>query len=380
MPDPSVWRAPGMRALLVMTALAFAGFGLLLPLSPLWAVHGGADARGAGMVTATLMFVTVLTQLGVNRALETLGWARLLSLGLVLLGAPAPVQALSPQLWLVLLTSAVRGVGFGILTVCGATAVSLLVAPESRGRAVGAYGLVIAIPQLALTPAAPWLVESFGFPLVLTFGALPVAALPMMPHLGRRLMRSSPGAAAATDGRALETLRRIWRPLLALLAATSAGGALLTFATQLAPTTETAVVSLACCTAAAALCRWQLGGLSDRWGTRLLVGPLLVVGSVGLVLVGGAGGQVVLVVGALIVGVAYGGLQSVTLVQAFADGEGRNHQVSVAWNVGFDLGTGLGSAVVGMIAVQSSFRTAFVTLACACVLVAVASSRVGLRK
>ena len=42
------------------------------------------------------MFVTVLTQLGVNRALGTLGWARLLSLGLVLLGAPAPVQALSP--------------------------------------------------------------------------------------------------------------------------------------------------------------------------------------------------------------------------------------------------------------------------------------------
>jgi MFS family permease len=331
------------------------------------------------MVTATLMFVTVLTQLGVNRALETLGWARLLSLGLVFLGAPAPVQALSPQLWLVLLTSAVRGVGFGILTVCGATAVSLLVAPQARGRAVGAHGLVIAIPQLALTPAGPWLVESFGFPLVLTFGALPVVALPMMPHLGRRLMRSSP-AAATTDGRGLETLRRIWRPLLALLAATSAGGSLLTFATQLAPTTESAVLSLACCTAAAALCRWQLGGLSDRWGTRLLVGPLLVVGSVGLVLVGGAGGQVVLVVGALVVGVAYGGLQSLTLVQAFAEAEGRNHQVSVAWNVGFDLGTGLGSAVVGVIAAQSSFRTAFVTLACACVLVAVASSRVGLRR
>jgi sugar phosphate permease len=71
---------------------------------------------------------------------------------------------------------------------------------------------------------------------------------------------------------------------------------------------------------------------------------------------------------------------SVTLVQAFAEGEGRNHQVSVVWNVGFDLGTGLGAAVVGVIAAQSSFRTAFVTLACACVLVAVASSRVGLRK
>ena len=43
---------------------------------------------------------------------------------------------------------------------------------------------------------------------------------------------------------------------------------------------------------------------------------------------------------------AYGGLQSVTLIKAFADGE-DHHRVSVAWNVGFDLGTGLGAAVVG---------------------------------
>jgi hypothetical protein len=56
-----------------------------------------------------------------------------------------------------------------------------------------------------------------------------------------------------------------------------------------------------------AACDDRLGGLSDRWGIRLLVGPQLVVGAVGLVLVGVAGGQVVLVVG-----VAYGGLQRVT--------------------------------------------------------------------
>ena len=81
-----------------------------------------------------------------------------------------------------------------------------------------------------------------------------------------------------------------------------------------------------------------------------------------------------LVVGALVTGVAYGGLQSVTLIQAFADGDDQ-HRVSVAWNVGFDLGTGLGAAVVGVIAAQSSFRTAFLALACACLAGAVAVRR-----
>jgi len=362
-----------MPGLLAMTVLVFAGFGLLLPLSPLWAVQGGADERGAGLVTATLMLCTVAAQLRVNAVLTALGWGRVLALGLVLLAVPAPVQAVTPDLWLVLLTSAVRGLGFGILTVCGATAISLLVAPEARGRAVGAYGLVIAVPQLALTPAAPWLMATFGFARVAAFGAVPLLALGWMPQLGRRITASANGGTtppprSPEDGPPVPV--RIWRSLLALVLATSAGGALVTFATQLAPDTGSAVLTLVCLTAAAALCRWQLGGLSDRWGARLFVGPLLVVGAGGLALVGSADTSVLLVVGALVVGVAYGGLQSVTLIKAFADGEGDHHRVSVAWNVGFDLGTGLGAAVVGLIAAQSSFRTAFFVLACACLVAA----------
>ena len=366
-----------MPGLLAMTVLVFAGFGLLLPLSPLWAVQGGADERGAGLVTATLMLFTVLAQLRVNATLARLGWGWTLVLGLVLLAAPAPVQALSPDLWLVLATSAVRGLGFGILTVCGATAISLLVTAEARGRAVGAYGLVIAIPQLALTPAAPWLLAMFGFPLVAAFGAVPLLAVDWMPHLGRRITASAPGGAApqtAAERVGPSTARRIWRPLLALLLATSAGGALLTFTAQLAPDTGTAVLALVCLTAAAALCRWRIGALSDRWGTRPFVAPMLVVGAAGLVLVGLAGDLWLLVAGALVTGAAYGGLQSVTLIQAFAEGDDR-HRVSVAWNVGFDLGTGLGAVVVGVIAAQSSFRVAFFALACACLVAAAVTRR-----
>lgn len=356
-----------MPGLLAMTTLVFAGFGLLLPLSPLWAIHGGADERGAGLVTATLMLFTVVAQLLVNAALAALGWGRVLAMGLVLLAVPAPVQGLTPALWLILLTSAVRGLGFGILTVCGATAITILVAPAARGRAVGAYGLVIALPQIVLTPAAPWLTATIGFPLVALVAAVPLLAVTWTPRLGRRLAAGGPAPSRAGSLTSL----RLWRPLLALLLATGAGGALLTFTTQLAPDTGTAVLALMCLTSAAALARWQLGGLSDRWGTRVVMGPLLVVAAAGLVLVG----QGVLVAGALVVGAAYGGLQSVTLVRAFAEGRGEHHRVSVAWNVGFDLGTGLGAAVVGVVATQGSFRAAFLALAAACVLGALASAR-----
>ena len=374
----SVWGAPGMRGLLAMTAFMVAGLALLLPLSPLWAIRGGADERGAGLVTATLMFFTIVTQLRVNAVLAMLGWSRTLALGLVLLAVPAPVQAITPELWLILATQAVRGLGFGILTVCGSTAVSLLVAPHARGRAVGAYGLVIALPQLVLTPAAPWLMATYGFPVVAVFGAVPLVAVAWMPQLGRQVAAGAHGEAIprprARTGRPTPLL--IWRALLALLLATSAGGAMLTFATQLTPDTGVAALILVCVTAAAALCRWQCGVLSDRWGTRAFVGPLLVVGALGLALVGLAGGPGLLIAGTLGIGVAYGGLQSVTLVQAFADGDDQ-HRVSVAWNVGFDLGTGLGAAIVGALAAQFSFRTAFLALACACLLGALTGLRRG---
>ena len=65
-PDPaariSVWREPGMPALLLLTAAGFSGYAALLPVAPLWAVHGGADAAGSGFVNGLLLLATIATQ------------------------------------------------------------------------------------------------------------------------------------------------------------------------------------------------------------------------------------------------------------------------------------------------------------------------------
>jgi len=48
--------------------------------------------------------------------------------------------------------AALRGLGSGVVTVCGATAVAALVEPARRGRAIGALGLASAAPQFILVP------------------------------------------------------------------------------------------------------------------------------------------------------------------------------------------------------------------------------------
>lgn len=355
-----------MPALLACAGVGFAGFSLLLPAAPMWAVRIGADSLGAGAVNSVLMLFTVIAQLLVGWLLRRVGWAGTQALGLVLLGIPAVAHLLTGSLWQVLLLAALRGLGFGILTVCSVRGIAALIPQERRGRAIGAYGLSIAAPQFVLTPLAPWLAENVGYQLVFTLAAVPLLAVPLAftrpaptlvhePHTDRL-----DGVGAGLVG-----------PIGALVVITAAGGGILTFAPQLSGAT-TALGALLALTGTAALARWLIGGVADHHGAARFIGPMLGVGAAGLAVIavgiGVAGSLVVL--GAALLGTAYGALQNLTLVQAFAaTGEHARGAVSVAWNVGFDAGTGLGSLAVGALATSFSFPTAFAVMTAACVAV-----------
>ncbi|MFV8233482.1 MFS transporter [Mycolicibacterium fortuitum] len=363
----SVWRVPGMPALLACAALGFAGFALLLPVAPMWAVRIGADNLGAGAVNSVLMLCTVVAQLLVGRVLRRAGWALTLSLGLVLLGAPALLHPLTASLWQVLVLAAMRGLGFGILTVCGVSGIAALIPQERRGRAIGAYGLAIAAPQFVLIPLGPWLAENVGYQLVFVLSAAPLLGLPLA------FARPAPILAHQAHADRLHGISGLAGPIAALVVITAAGGGILTFAPQLGGAV-TAFAALLGLTGTAALARWWIGGFADRHGPARFIAPMLGIGAAGLAVIasgisiGSVMGAVAVVTGCVLLGIAYGALQNLTLVQAFAaTGEHARGAVSVAWNVGFDTGTGLGSLAVGALASSFSFPTAFALMTALCV-------------
>lgn len=360
-----------MAALAAMTCAGFSGYALLLTVAPLWAIEGGATTSGAGLVNGVLLGSTVLTQLLVPRALRSFGWGPVLAAGLALLGVPGVAMALSDELGVVLALSAVRGIGFGVLTVTGSAAVAALVGPRRRGEAIGAYGLAVAAPNLVLLPAGPWIAESLGYWVAFAVSALPVIGIPAALRLASALgpVDAGPHPDAADLPAAADTtyaaLCRLLRPMLLLLAVTLAGGALLTFAPQVVDSPPLAAGGLLLMGLTAALGRWRIGVLADRLGAERLLWPLVPLTGVAMALVawsvaGDDGRAVAFLAGMLLLGLSYGGLQNLTLVVAFAAVPRRQHHLaSAVWNVGFDAGTAVGSVAVGVIAELTSFSAAF---------------------
>ena len=370
----SVWRVPGMGPLLGSAMLWFAGFALLVPVAPLWVIRGGSDDLGAGLVTGVMMACTVLAQLSMRRVLAGLGWRWTLVLGAGLLGLPALGHLATDMLWPVTALAALRGFGFGIVTVSGATAVASFVEPGRRGRALGTLGLAIAAPQFIGVPVAPWLAERAGFGLVFLLAVLPALAIPLAWPIARAVGDSDRAPADDSGGGTAAVLRRVLAgPIAALVVITAAGGAILTFTSHILASPALGFGGLLAFTGAAAVSRWGAGGVADRFGATPAIAPLLFTGALGLTAIGlradsvhDSTGRVLVIIGLLVVGVAYGGLQNLTLTQAFAvAGEPARDSVSIAWNLSFDAGTGLGAFAVGAIATATSYSVAFAVLALA---------------
>jgi predicted MFS family arabinose efflux permease len=365
-----------MPWLLGSAALWFSGFALLLPVAPLWVIHGGSDDLGAGLVTGVMMACTVLAQLSMRRVLPGLGWRWTLALGSGLLGLPALGHLATDRLWAVTALAALRGFGFGIVTVCGATAVAALVGPGRRGRAIGALGLASAVPQFVLVPVAPWLAgrAGFGFGFVFVLAVLPALAIPLAWPIARAVGDSD---RAPADGSGRGTPAALWRALSGLIAAlvviTASGGAILTFTPRILISPALGFLGLLAFTGAAAASRWGAGGIADRFGATTAIAPLLFTGALGLAAIAltadsvhDPSSRVLVISGLLLAGVAYGGLQNLTLAQAFtAAGESARSSASIAWNLSFDAGTGLGAFAAGAIATATSYSAAFAVLAIA---------------
>jgi predicted MFS family arabinose efflux permease len=359
----ALWRARGMQALIGVTVLGFASFCLTLASLPVYAVSGGTSASTAGIVTAVFLVVTVAFQATIPGLTARYGVGPVLVAGLLAMGLPSPFYVLDDGLAWICALSAVRGAGFAVLTVLGATLAARVAPPERRGESVGLYGLAIAIPNLVAVPAGVALVLDGHVGWLSWLAASPILGAVLVPLLVRSV---APEPAAGPAGTRMAAVRAALVPSVVLFLVTMAGGGLVTFLPIERPDGVVATVALLVFGVTGAVTRWRSGMLADRLGTGLLLPLALVVAAVGLVVtaVGLGAGEGWILAGAAVFGAGYGAAQNLTLVAAFARaGEAGTTTASAMWNASFDAGTAAGALALGFLSAGIGLDWTYVVVA-----------------
>jgi predicted MFS family arabinose efflux permease len=360
-------RGRSYQLTLAASFIGFGGYALMLPVVPLWASRGGAGAFGAGATTGLLMLATVGTQFVVPGLLRRIGHRAVLGLGMVLLGGPTPLYALTTELPPLLGISLLRGIGFGLVTVAGSALVAELIPAAEHGRAAARYGLAVGLPQLVLLPAGVAVAESVGFAaLFVLAGALPVAGAIIVLRIRVPRNAVGPDPGIAQDWRSVRSSAGPW---LAMLSCSVAQGGLITFLPLALPGSGLLVPAALLGTAAGALLgRIVAAELAARFrlSGRLVAAGVLTaaLGMAAEVLAAlGTGGvllAVMAILGAALVGIGFGTVQNDSLVVMFAAaGVSGYGAASAAWNIAYDAGTGLGAVGLGAAAQTLGYPAAF---------------------
>jgi predicted MFS family arabinose efflux permease len=351
---PAGWQPGGLASrdfvlLLVSAVGTFTNYAPLLSVVPMWAVRGGAASGGAGAATGVTMATTVVIQFCMPRLQSRFRLRTILAIGCLVLGVPTFGYTLSSSVGWVLMISAVRGVGFGMVAVAGSALAAALVPASHRGRAVGWYGMAVGLPQLACLPIGVWAARHVGFNTVfIATGAACIAAFPLVLAMrpGDRAHRQP---ASGRWGAGL--LRCLAPPWLLLIAVASAFGGITAFVPLMPAASGIAPVSLFLMSATGMAGRWGAGMRSDRAGRgHLLVSSMVacVLGLAGLAASAAVSSPLLTLSATAVYGLGFGALQNDTLVVMFRragpDGHGA---ASTVWNLAFDAGTGLGATAIG---------------------------------
>lgn len=347
-----------MIGVLIMAAAAFGGWSLLLPVVPLLVAHSGGSDALAGSVTGVFMAATVVTQLLVPRLLRTQGYRRVLAVGCLLLGPPSLVLLISADAGPVLAVSAVRGIGFGMLTVAGSALVAELAPKRILGRATGAQGIAIAASQMAGLPLGLAIMERWSATPVFVLGAL-IPALALVAIAGLPKIFAQP-----TGESARLSVFVVLVPVLALACVSASFGGLSSLL-PIAISERAAVAGVVLATASGSMLigRYSAGLIADRLGSGRTLAPALASSTIGLVLFAinvDGGSTPVLFCAAVLFGLGFGAVQNESLVMAFqAAGPRQLGSASAIWNIGYDAGTGIGALALGFVATTAGYAWVF---------------------
>ncbi|WP_053546182.1 MFS transporter [Corynebacterium deserti] len=372
-----MWKSPGFVAVLVAVGAAFGSWSLLLPVVPLAVLNNGGSSAIAGATTGIFMAATVLTQICTPTALRKIGYTPVMTFAAFMLGVPALGYIFSVEPLPVLVVSALRGIGFGALTVAESALVAELVPVRFLGKASGMLGVFIGLSQMLFLPMGLAIGDRFGFHIVYIMGAV-IALIAAVMCLRIPNLKAAPKQEPSQydypeEQRApqVATWKLVLIPSLAVTSLSMTFGAVSSFlpaaVIELDPGLGAALagIILSITGGASMVFRYLSGVIADRRGIpgTTMIGAQIA-GLVGVVLIAATifnGWSVwLLIVGAVLFGGGFGMVQNEALLSMFFRlPRSRVSEASAIWNIAYDAGTGIGSFILGIVAASLAYSGAF---------------------
>ena len=196
-------------------ALDLVGFGIVLPILPLYAEDFGASPTDIGLLVACYSVMQLVFSPVLGRLSDRVGRKPVLLISLVGTAVGSLVLGLAGSLWVLFLGRIIDGVSGASISVAQAS-VTDVAPPEQRARLLGLLSAAFGVGFVA-GPAIGGL-ASLGGPEVPFFLAAAIAGANALVAL-RRLPETKPAAAPATPTTTEEQLPpvRTWSPLLVRL-------------------------------------------------------------------------------------------------------------------------------------------------------------------
>lgn len=370
--ETNIWKVPGYTPTMVAIAAAFGAWSILLPVVPLAVIDSGGSATLAGGSTGIFMAFTVATQIVSPWLLRRWGYRRVMALSAFTLGVPAFGHLLGTDAWIVLLFSALRGVGFGALTVSESALIAELSPVRLLGKATGMIGVFTGLGQMIFLPLGLFMADSLGYASTyITAGLIGFLGFAMCLRIPKIKVTLAEDNDEEVNIIRVPTWKLVLVPALALTTFSMSYGAISSFLSSAmqeldaARGASLAGIMLSIVGGAAMIFRYFAGVVADRTGTPgslyipSQIMAIIGVGTISLTLFMESSIWW-LVLGAVLFGGAFGIAQNEALLSMFDRlPRERVSEASAIWNIFYDSGTGLGSTLLGAMVAGYGYDGAF---------------------
>ncbi len=341
----------------------FAGFQWTFATLPAYLQEIGGGAADIGLAFGLLSLSAVASRPAVGWLADHWGRKPVLLLGAVIVCLVPALYALTRSLWLFQAERVLHGLGMAAFTTAYTTLIGDLAPPERRGEAMGLSGVtnnvgMLVAPVLGVSTAAAW-----GYAAHFWISAAITVLSPLLLLFVTEPERRSKSIPIRQESlRAVARLRPVWVASLGVTGLAVSFGAVLSFLAPFAAEHDLTAAGVYFSAMALAMIVAQSGAgwLSDRVGRRAVTIPglaLTVVAVAGLAMVRSDAALVLL-------GIAFGtawGLSRAgmdTSVVEAVPARQRGKAVSVFFT-SFDIGVGVGSFGLGIIAQEGGYGAAF---------------------